>query len=250
MTEPGCYDRGVNDEPLAWQRVNAAIAEGCVRAGLDVVHPFGIDRERSPASALARLAVPDFRGARALGVLIGNTRALWPVFRRELERDSALGAEADPLDHYVVRAVNRTRAALSMPSAVRFAHVAEPEPLPIQRIAAEVGLSHLSPSHLSIHPEHGPWIALRAVLLVDVDGPAPLPSPRDPCSACPKPCLHALHAAIETSSTDGGIDVERHWRKWLAVRDACPEGQGSRYSDEQIAYHYSKDKRWLLPGPR
>jgi cyanocobalamin reductase (cyanide-eliminating) / alkylcobalamin dealkylase len=237
----------VKDEPLAWQSVSAAVAEGCVRAGLDLVHPFGFDREPSPSAALARIAVPDFRCPRGLGVLIGNTRALWPLLKRELARDAALRADSDPLDQYVVRVVDGVRTGLAIPSAARFAHVVEPEPLPIQRIAAEVGLSHLSPSHLSIHPEHGPWIALRAVLLFDVEGPLPLPAPSDPCSPCPKPCLHALRVAIETSGADGSIDVERNWRKWLAVRDACPEGRSSRYGDDQIAYHYGKDRRWLEP---
>jgi methylmalonic aciduria homocystinuria type C protein len=237
----------VNDEPLVWQSVSAAVAEDCARAGLDLVHPFGFDREPSPSAALARLAVPDFGCSRGLGILIGNTRALWPVLKRALARDPVLRADGNPLDQYVVRVVNGVRTALAVPSAARFAHVVEPETLPIQRIAAEVGLSHLSPSHLSIHPEHGPWIALRAVLLVDVEGPPPLPAPRDPCSPCPKPCLHALQVAIETTGADGGIDVEQNWRKWLAVRDACPEGRSSRYGEDQIAYHYSKDRRRLEP---
>ncbi len=236
----------MSDQPLDWQRVRSVIAESCVPGGLDLVHAFGIDRDPAPSSALARLAPTDFGCRRALGLLIGNTRALWPAFQSELRRDPSLQDEADPLDRYVVRVVDSARAKLAIVSHARFAHLAEPEPLPIQRIAAEVGLSHLSPSHLSIHPEHGPWIALRAVVLFDVAGPAPLPSPRDPCTSCSKPCLGALHAAIATSG--GGevaLDVERNWRKWLAVRDACPEGRSSRYGDDQIRYHYSKERRWL-----
>lgn len=235
----------MNDGPPNWQRVHAVVAESCASAGLDIAHPFGIDREPQ-SSALGRVAQHEFRCGRALGVLIGNTRALWPIFRRELSRDHALSADRDPLDRYVVRVVEAARAKLAVKSLVRFAHVPDPEPLPIQRIAAESGLSHLSPSHLSIHPEHGPWIALRAVMVFDVEGPAPLPPPRDPCSACSKPCLGALEAAIAISGgAEDGIEVERHWLEWLAVRDACPEGRGARYGDEQIAYHYSKQRRWL-----
>jgi hypothetical protein len=36
--------------------------------------------------------------------------------------------------------------------------------------------------------------------------------------------------------------VERGWRAWVAVRDACPVGRASRYGDEQIRYHYAKDR--------
>jgi cyanocobalamin reductase (cyanide-eliminating) / alkylcobalamin dealkylase len=236
----------VHEPPLEWQRVQSALAGACVPAGLDIVHAFGIEREPAASSALARIAVAGFGSQRGLGVLIGNTRALWPVFQRELGRDPALRDDPDPLDRYVVRVVDAARAKLGIASVVRFSHVAEPEPLPIQRIAAEVGLAQLSPSHLSIHPEHGPWIALRAAVLFDVTGPGPLPPPHDFCTSCTKPCLGALHAAIATSSGgEAAIEIEQNWRTWLAVRDACPEGRRSRYGDDQIRYHYSKEKRWL-----
>jgi methylmalonic aciduria homocystinuria type C protein len=239
----------VHDPSLEWQRVHSAVAQICVPAGLDIVHAFGIEREPAPSSALARLAVADFRGQRGFGLLIGNTRALWPAFQRELGRDAALRDDRDPLDRYVVRVVEAARAKLELASVVRFSHVAQPEPLPIQRIAAEVGLCQLSPSHLSIHPDHGPWIALRAVLVFDIAGPDPLPPSRDPCTSCPRPCLGALHAAIATTSGgEGAPEIERNWRNWLAVRDACPEGRRSRYGDDQIRYHYSKDKRSLYRG--
>jgi len=32
---------------------------------------------------------------------------------------------------------------------------------------------------------------------------------------------------------------------WSAVRDRCPVGRAYRYSDEQIAYHYTKDPQFL-----
>lgn len=35
------------------------------------------------------------------------------------------------------------------------------------------------------------------------------------------------------------------WRPWLAVRDACPLGREHRYSEQQVAYHYTKDAKWL-----
>jgi cyanocobalamin reductase (cyanide-eliminating) / alkylcobalamin dealkylase len=237
---------GVPGTILDWQRVHSAVTESCFRRGLDIVHGFGIDRQPSASSVLARLEAPDFERQRFLGLLIGNTRALWPAFQDALARDADLRAEPDPLDRYVVAVIDEARAKLSVRSVVRWAHVAEGQPLPIQRIAQEVGLAHLSPSHLSIHREHGPWIALRAVVLFDVDGPPPLPGPHDPCSTCQKPCLAALGAALAITSVESGeLDVKRQWEAWLAVRDACPEGRGSRYGDEQIRYHYTKAQQWL-----
>lgn len=40
---------------------------------------------------------------------------------------------------------------------------------------------------------------------------------------------------------DAALGAE-DWRRWLAVRDACPVGRAHRYSDAQIAYHYTKDR--------
>jgi cyanocobalamin reductase (cyanide-eliminating) / alkylcobalamin dealkylase len=211
-------------------------AERCRAGGLDLVHAFGVDREPAPGSALRDLALPDFGRERLLGLLIGNTRALWPVFGRALHERAELRSVPDPLDRHVVDAVNEARAALSARSVVYFSHLAEPRVPPVQRIALEAGFAHLAPSHLSIHPEHGPWVALRAIVIVDLDGPAVSPRAPDPCTPCPKPCLIALERAL-TSAKD--------WRAWLAVRDACPVGRDSRYGETQLAYHYTKDRDLL-----
>src|ERR1700759_2490357 len=65
-------------------------------AGFDLAHTFD-------ASIVARepgLGV--LAGDARLGILIGNTRALWPRFT-EAMRDPALAAERDPLDQYTER---------------------------------------------------------------------------------------------------------------------------------------------------
>jgi len=212
------------------------IANACSERGLDLVHAFGIDRRLPAGSALRCLELPDFGRPRALGLLIGNSRALWPVFESALRDQAALREAAHPLDCYVVTAVNEARAALAARSFARFAHLAEPNLVPIQRIAEEVGFAHLAPSHLSIHPAHGPWIALRAVVVVDLDGPAPLPPAPDPCTPCNKPCLVALAHAVAHPED---------WRAWLSIRDACPVARGSRYGEAQVTYHYTKDRALL-----
>ena len=110
------------------------------------------------------------------------------------------------------------------------------------------GLAHTSPSYLSIHPEHGPWIALRAVIVLDEDWTSGEPAPApDPCTPCRKPCLAALDRAVKASEKEPmGKKVSNRWRLWLAVRDACPMGRSSRYSDEQCEYHYRVDHGFLL----
>jgi methylmalonic aciduria homocystinuria type C protein len=224
-----------------WQTITDAVRSHCRRSGFDLTFPFELAWYNRLVEERAS-CVPDFGRSRHLGLLIGNTRSLWSVFRQSYDADLELQRARDPLDLYTTRSIAAALAQLPMATAVYWAHVVDPAPIPIQRIAHAVGFARLGPSHLSIHPEHGPWIALRAVVIVDVDGPegAPLP-PADHCTSCEKPCVPALERALAPALRSGGPQaVEDDWLRWLAVRDACPQGRTSRYSDEQAAYHYTK----------
>jgi methylmalonic aciduria homocystinuria type C protein len=181
--------------------------------------------------------------------LFGNTRQLWPVFTRAYAADPALQGAAQPLDSYTV---TRLRALLSeasnAPAQLVFSHVTQPQAFPIQRLAEQVGLAAISPSHLAIHPLHGPWLALRAVAVVDVPGPleAP-PAVVRPCLGCSAPCVPALERALAASGTPlSSASVMAHAHAWIAVRDACPVGRASRYGDAQVAYHYGLARSRIL----
>ena len=50
--------------------------------------------------------------------------------------------------------------------------------------------------------------------------------------ACTHACGDALARALAATGGDRAP-------AWLAVRDACTAGREHRYSDEQVAYHYS-----------
>ena len=221
------------------------VATRSARRGLDLVHAFSTAwyNDRLPAEARR---LPDFDRP-ALGLLIANTRTLWPVVKAALAADVALARAADPIDSYVELSTSEALAGIEQRSIVLFSHQNRTEPLPIQRIAQAAGFARLAPSHLSIHAVHGPWIALRAVVVLDVDGPSgPPPEPFDPCTPCSKPCLVALERALElTSQRVDALSVAQSFRAWLSVRDACPVGKDKRYSDEQIEYHYTKARSLL-----
>lgn len=183
-------------------------------AGFDLQHAFDA---HAVAATFRWLAGP------RCGVLIGNTRALWPPFTAALA-DPALAAMRDPLDTYT----ERTIAAAYPGAPTLFAHRRyDGQFLPFQQLAVAVGLAALAPSHLLIHPVHGPWFALRAVVLLDRD-PPPVAQPIARSCACNDRCRMALDAAVA---------ADDDWRAWLAVRDACTL-RASRYSEEQIAFHY------------
>jgi methylmalonic aciduria homocystinuria type C protein len=198
-------------------------------AGFDLAHPFdAISAAREPG--LEPLAAGDSStGAarRGLGILIGNTRALWPPFTAALA-DPALAAEPHPLERYTEAAIGAAfPGALIYYGHRRYAGAF----LPLQRLAVATGLGALAPSGLVVHPVYGPWFALRAAVVVEGEPPparAPIPQP----CRCDAACAGALAAARAAAGPDT-------WRAWLAVRDACSL-RAHRYGEEQIRYHYTR----------
>jgi methylmalonic aciduria homocystinuria type C protein len=187
--------------------------------GFDIAHAF------DPARVAELVPLQKSRG-----ILVGNTRALWPPFVAAVHADRELAASPDPLDHYVERSI-----AAAFPGAPAwFSHRRyDGAFLPFQKLAVATGLGVLAPTQLVIHPIYGPWFALRAIVLVDGDPPPP-PAPAS-VTCCNGDCAARLDAAL----------VSRDWRAWLAVRDACNVGRAYRYSDEQITYHYTKNRSLL-----
>jgi cyanocobalamin reductase (cyanide-eliminating) / alkylcobalamin dealkylase len=202
-------------------------------AGFDIVHRFDAHRVARELG-LDALADP----ARPLGLLVGNTRALWPRFVAARAADPMLASDPDPVDRYTEQTIARVLASLD--GIAVFAHRRHGERfLPFQRIAVAAGLAALAPTQLLIHPSYGPWLALRAI--ISCPGAPVFDAARAslPC-ACDATCLSAFTRAQAATGPDA-------WRAWLAVRDACPIGREHRYGESQLEYHYTKD-RALLGG--
>lgn len=233
--------------PAHWRSVVDEVGSRCAAAGLDLAQPFQVAWYYRVADDAFRL--PNLGRPSALGVLVGNTRALWPRFLAALRADARALDESHPLDTYVRAAVLGALEPLAHRWEAHFSFEPPPRRIAMQRLAHVSGFAYLSPSHLSVHATYGPWIALRAAVVVDIDGPAGAPpQPPNPCPDCESHCLPRFrHAASATGVTlEGHATIERHWRLWLAVRDACPVGRSHRYSDEQIRYHYMKDRDVLM----
>jgi methylmalonic aciduria homocystinuria type C protein len=229
----------------AWQETVERVAALCQPAGFDLVRPFAADWFNAGLPERERLY--DFGRPATLGILLGNTRALWPSFRRALERSASLAAAEHPLDNYTKRVLWRAASHVApLASCTYFAHTPPPLAIPIQRLAELIGFAGLSPSRLAVHPSYGPWFALRAVLLVDIAGPdAAPPEPVRPCFGCSEPCMPAFEQALQVSTPISAETIARHAADWIAVRDACPIGRAFRYDDDQLAYHYQGDRRRL-----
>lgn len=221
------------------------VRDACARAGFDLVLPLRVGWYNEQVQGSLRLA--DFGSDQHLGLIIGNTRALWPVWLDALGRDAALAGADDPLDTYTERSLSLALARIALPVRSSLAHERGDRAVPIQRVAHAAGLAFLSETHMSVHPTYGPWIALRAVVSVAVSGPPGAPAPMaHPCGGCARGCQPAFERALSTlSGAPSDANVRVHWREWLACRDACPVGREHRYSDAQIDYHYRR--RLVLP---
>lgn len=109
-----------------------------------------------------------------------------------------------------------------------------------QKLAQSAGFAYFNPiCHLCILPHAiGPWFAFRAAIIFDMDylNLATITQPN------PYPEGDELISAI----TQNGI-LNWTWMDWYKLRQVagqfCP--QESRYSEEQVRWHYIQDRECL-----
>jgi epoxyqueuosine reductase len=180
---------------------------------------------------------PGARGA----LVVGNAgRALWERFQSSPERALA----QDPLDAYTRRALDAAARLAPAPTAVAFyADRRDGVYLPLVALARRAGFGSPGRVGVLIHPTYGPWIAIRAVLLVGEPTRSAPPVEFDPCTGCPAPCVRACHGGVIGAH---GPDVAACYRARQALpacaeacdaRSACIVGPEHAYSREQIAHH-------------
>ncbi len=229
-------------------RTLSAFASALAARGLDLVQTFDVARYNDKARVHPSLRpVVSFGREHALAYAIGNTRALWPLFLSSYQHRDELRAAHHPLDTYVAEAVRECVALLEDQSAIYFAHDTGARLVSMVTMADASDLAPRGPAQLAVHRVHGPWIGLRALVVVDADPPpSSTPAPRA-CDDCAAPCVPALERALAATTDDARAagDLRETWRAWVAVRDACPVGRESRYGEAQLRYHYTKDRASL-----
>lgn len=132
----------------------------------------------------------------------------------------------------------------------------------MQRAAVAGALCyHDSETQLAIHPLFGAWVAFRAVVVLDAPGLEGPPPDRVRClltDAEKEKAREAMADALRASD-QANLCTQLHGEKgmetdvrlaWARLRDCVGVGKMARYSEEQLIYHYTKDKAVLLEAMR
>ncbi|KAJ3180135.1 hypothetical protein HDU85_004138 [Gaertneriomyces sp. JEL0708] len=236
------------------------IASALEPAGLHIHQVSVQDYNEDPECG--RFPLPTYGRPNTLGILIYNTKALWKPFISYLSADpeQRLVQPEHPLDDYAHKIVTLALENALAPGVqydVRFPHEMGRDFVHFQRLSHVARLAfHNQHCYLCVHPTYGPWMALRAAIIVDMDGPpkhGKLPELSDPYPAG-NVRIQELLSELRCRAVANGLtltDVYRdNWETLLEIRDAAGQFLGKsiethRYGTNQISYHYTKDKDYL-----
>ncbi|ORZ33815.1 hypothetical protein BCR44DRAFT_1501002 [Catenaria anguillulae PL171] len=178
--------------------------------------PLGLLRSRGfdlsaafPVQAYNLAVPPNFHlptyscTASTLGILVANSKALWPKFCTFIRAQPAfIQSTPNPFDAFVTLQVDEcialARAQAHVPAAAQHdvRHYWEMTPgrmVAIQRMCQVAGVAYLDQAcHLNVHTEYGPWLALRYAIVIDLPGPDPasIPTLTNPIPASLQPHIH------------------------------------------------------------
>jgi hypothetical protein len=122
-------------------------------------------------------------------------------------------------------------------------------------LAAASGIGVPSRLGILLHPQFGPWVSIRGLLLTERSCEPTAPLDWNPCFGCPAPCSGACPSDRVVLAS--GFDVEACFstkastpacRTGCAARRACVYGLDQAY-DREAETHYTLNA-WLSGAPR
>ena len=179
-------------------------------------------------------------------------------FWRRLPRQDPRCDGADPVGARTVAFTKEVVAWLAAQGvAARTVYPDACRTLNFAQLGESAGLGTMSPvSGFLLHPTFGPWLSVRAAVLVagypfGCNFMPRVPASFQPCLQCAKPCVPAC--PIQVCDGDGGIDLRacathRHGggcTDHCAVRRACPVGTEQRYGVDEEAVRHQRGLRLL-----
>ena len=213
--------------------------------GFDIVHPFSLTSYNNIVDT--PFQIDEKEEEAKLGMLLGNTKTIWPHFIHWLGLDTNRLGLANPLEDFVEKSLETSCQDHLSNYNILWTHRNKPLTIPAQKLAHVTGLAYLSTSELNIHPTFGPWFALRALVLLPGEIKRESFIAKNPCE--PKHEINAYKLFEKAMAVANGrasySETKRNWKNWLEIRDAFEVGKQHRYSDNQINYHYTGDRAVL-----
>lgn len=223
------------------------------RSGINLVGATSVAAYDLRVAPPRRLA-PRAPGARGVIVLGNGGRALWDAARAVIVRSAA----RDPLDDFT-RAVVAAAIADIAGARACFPFDDLASAPDFQVLAELAGLGRRSLVGVLVHPVYGPWIALRAAVLVPDEVSAPRPIDGfDPCPTCvERPCIVACPVGavgpdgwnVERCSAHRLAD-ETHCAAGCSARIECVYGRAHRQPVEALAFHQAAARRAMAAQAR
>jgi hypothetical protein len=232
-----------------------ALTPALARVGLNLVGAAAPDAydARVPAQYALRNLAPEARGV----VVIGHGGgAFWSAYRAFCARNPGHEATADPVDGFT-RAIVEAVARPIVGQAARFLYPFRfpDDPVSFMTLAECAGLGRRSLVGVLVHPTFGPWIALRAAIVLPAVVRAPRPADGfDPCPTCvERPCIAACPGG---AVSERGWDVPRCGDHRARADDpcaprcharvACVIGREHRYPDDALVHHQTHARPALI----
>ena len=229
--------------------------------GLDFVHVNRIPSGPHWGPLYACVSSAHTSNNGMMGILLGNTKLMWPIFIEHVHQHKAWEHKQNPLDEFIenqVQTALRDVPLISLGKAqVFYSHRRYPASsknqeqsfVPFQRLADAMGMCALhEPSYLCIHPEYGPWFSLRALILVSLDDWPELAdcvSPNVPRIIVSDEVTREIQQRmVQLTSGDKAT-----WQDWVKLRrflgHSIPSSSKWEYSQDQLIYHYTHDRSVL-----
>jgi hypothetical protein len=222
--------------------------------GLNLVGAVPVDRYNGAVAPHLQSHAIDPQ-ARSI-IVIGNGGGdFWRAYRRQVEQDPGWELRDDPLDDFTREVIEREIVAPLSAGGGRcgvvYPFTSGPN-LHFMELGRLAGIGGPSLLGVLIHPVYGPWIALRAALLMaqTLDQPADARG-FDPCPGCvPRTCMPACPVG---AVSDGGWDVIKCLKHQVEAAPDCSDGCYSRlrcvvgpqhrYPEDEIRHHQGRALR-------